>query len=197
MSRHTIRSAASARSDRGFTIIEMLVVVTLILAVTAVVAPTFRVTPTREVENMAYLVAAHLELARDGALGRRRMIRVDFNEANSTYTAYIDHDGDGSIGAVPAEVQAFAEFGVRELEGLVEFGRGSADPLPGDAGSGAITLTDDRLFLDNQGVPTPWGTMGTIYLTHAQEPSAVSAVSIASSGSFKTWRWWPELNEWR
>lgn len=199
-----VRAGAQAIRERrvagraGFTLIELLVVVTLVLALTSIIAPTFRMSPTRQVENMAYLLVAHLEMARTEALGSRRLIRVDFDAAGGTYTAYFDHDDDGTIGAVAAEIGAFPEFGTRELEDLMVFGRGSiSTPAPGDPGSDEVTFTNDRFSLDNQGIPTPWGTMGTIYITHQRDSDAVSAISVASSGSFKAWRWWPDPGEWR
>lgn len=187
-----------AAERAGFTLIELLVVVTLILALTSIVAPTFRMSPTRQVENMAHLIVAHLEMARAEALGGRRLIRIDFDASAGTYTAYLDHDDDGSIGAVAAEISAFPEFGTRELEDLIVFGVGSVStPAPGDPGSDEITFTSDRFSIDNQGIPTPWGTMGTIYITHQRDAQAVSAITVASSGSFKAWRWWPDPGEWR
>ena len=184
--------------DAGFTLIELVVAVTLMLIMTSILAPNFRMSPTRRVENMAYLIGAHLEMARTHSLGNRRLVRVDFDVVNATYTAYADHDDDDAITAVADEIQAFPGFGVRSLDDLVIFGRGSASSsAPGDSGSGAVTMANDRFSLDRQGVPTPWGLMGTIYLTHSRDNSAVSAISIASSGSFKVWRWWPDPGEWR
>ena len=189
--------APVAPREAGFTIIELLVVVTLLLALTAIVAPTFRISPSRRVENTAYLMVAHLELARTRAMGNRQMVRIDFDVSGGTYTAYADHDSNGAITAIAAEIQAFPEFGVRELDDLVIFGRGAASALPGDSGSGAVTLSNDRVSLDNQGIPVPWGTMGTIYLTHSRDNSAVSAISVSSSGSFKAWRWSPDAGAWQ
>jgi prepilin-type N-terminal cleavage/methylation domain-containing protein len=196
-----MKSNVTGRRDSahaGFTLIEILMVVTILLVITSIIAPTFRMSPTRQVENMAHLIAAHLELARTDALGSRHLIRVDFDVSARTYTAYADHDDDGTIGAVAAEIGAFPDFGTRTLEDLIDFGRGSSTTgAPGDSGSGEVTFTNDRFSLDNQGIPTPWGTMGAIYLTHQRDASAVAAITVASSGSFKAWRWWPVPGEWR
>lgn len=181
----------------GFTIIELLVVVTLIAAMTSIIAPTFRMSESRQVENMAHLIVAHLELARTEALGNRQLVRVDFDTSAQSYTAYSDHDEDDAIGAVAAERAAFPEFGIRNLEDLVVFGRGSASAVPGDAGTGSITLANNRVLLDAQGLPSPWGTMGTIYLVHSRDNAAVSAISVSSSGAFKAWRWVAGAGEWR
>jgi prepilin-type N-terminal cleavage/methylation domain-containing protein len=193
MSQHVRADARRA----GFTIIELVVVVTIIGVMTMIIAPTFRVSEERRVENMAHLLVSQLEMARTQALGSRQYIRVDFNEAAGTYVAYADHNGDATITGVAAEIAAFPEFGNRTLDALLVFGRGVAPVLPGDAGTEPITLASDRFLLDNQAIPTPWGTMGTIYITHSRDNAAVAAVSVASSGAFRAWRWMPALNQWR
>ena len=82
------------------------------------------------------------------------------------------------------------------IDGLILVRRIHA-AVPGDAGVGAVTLPSNQLELSVQGVPTPWGTMGTIYLVSPRDNDAVSAISVASSGSFKAWRWYPDDSEWR
>jgi type II secretory pathway pseudopilin PulG len=181
----------------GFSLIELVIVVSLVLIVGSMVASTFRISPIRRVENMAHQLAAHLELARTDALNNRHKGRVVFDSTGSSYTAYVDHDDDDSITEVAAEAIAFQAFGTRRLQDLVIFGRGAAAKIPGDAGDGGITLTSDELNLSEQGFPEPWGTMGTIYLVHERDNTAVAAISVASSGSFKAWRWWPDPGEWR
>ncbi|MEM7417449.1 MAG: GspH/FimT family pseudopilin [Gemmatimonadota bacterium] len=187
-----------SRIERGgFTLIELILVVVLISIMTSIVAPMWRVSPARRVENMAHLLATQLELARNEALSERAMIRVDFDVTGDAYVAYVDHDGNDSIAASAPEIAAFPAFGSRTLERFVEFGRGSASAVPGDATAGAVTLPSNQLLLSDQGVPEPWGTMGTIYLTHSEDNSAVAAISVASSGSFKAWKWDAGSSTWR
>ena len=178
--------------------IELVVVVLIIGVMTAIIAPTFRMSEERRVENMAHLMVAHLEMARTQALGNRQMVRIDFDAANATYVAYGDHNDDDVVTGVAAEIAAFPEFGTRTLDDLLVFGRGSATTFPGDiAGSDPVTLTNDRVTLDNQALPTPWGSMGTIYITHSRDNTAVAAVSVASSGAFRAWRWMPATGVWQ
>ena len=146
---------------------------------------------------MARQIVSHLELARSNALGSRQITKIVFDETAGTYTAYVDHDRDSNITQTFDEVTAFAEFGERDLEGFIEFGRGNASTIPGDPSLLPVTLTDNVLDLTIQGVPEPWGTMGTVYLVHERDADAVAAISIASSGSFKSWRWSPGAGEWR
>ncbi len=189
----------SPRGAHGFTIVELVMVMAITIIMVGIVAPLLTVSPSRRVEGMAYQMAAHLELARTNALGKRLMTQVFFDETARTYTAYVDHDRDGNITQHPStvEVLAFPEFGARELERFVDFGRGNASTVPGDPSLDAVTLTSATLDLSVQGVPEPWGTMGTVYLVHRDDKDAVMAISIASSGSFKAWRWSPGGGEWR
>ena len=180
----------------GFTLIELILVLTLVSVMASIIAPVLRITPAREVQNAAALLATQLELARTEALAERRMVRVDFNVGGGTFVAYADHDGNDSISAVAAETAAFPAFGTRTLPDLLAFGRGSASALPGDPGVGAVTLPSNQLLLSDQGLPEPWGTMGTIYITHSRESSAVAAVFVSSAGSFKAWRWDSDAGAW-
>jgi type II secretion system protein H len=181
----------------GFTLIEMILVVVLVSIMTSIIAPMWRLSPAQRVENAAYTIATELELARSEALSARRLVRVVFDVGAGTYAAFEDHDEDGTIGGTADELAAFPAFGLRTLHSQVTFGRGSASAVPGDAGVGAVTLASNQLDLSVQGVPTPWGTMGTIYLVSSLDSDAVSAISVASSGSFKAWRWYPDEGEWR
>jgi type II secretory pathway pseudopilin PulG len=187
----------SPRGASGFTVIELVIVMSMMVILVGIVAPRMRVSPTRRVQGMAHQIAGHLELARTRALGQRQLTRVVFDENDRTYTAYVDHDRDGSLSnnGTSDEVEAFFEFGERELQMFVDFGRGNASTIPGDPSLDAVTLASNTLDLSTQGVPDPWGTTGTIYLVHEDDPDAVAAISIASSGSFRAWRWFQ--GEWQ
>ena len=191
------RETHAPQGARGFTVIELVIVMSMMVIMVGVVAPKLQVSPTRRVEGMARQIAAHLELARSRALGQRQLTKVVFDESGRTYTAYVDHNRDGNITEVAAEVSPFFEFGERELEMFVNFGRGNASTIPGDPSLLAVTLASNTLDLTVQGVPEPWGTTGTVYLVHKDDPNAVTAISIASSGSFKTWRWSADAGEWQ
>ena len=189
------RGKHSPRGVRGFTVIELVMVMSMMVILVGIVAPRIRVSPTRRVQGVAHQMVGHLELARSRALGQRQLTRVVFDETNRTYTAYVDHDRNDNITEIAVEVEAFFEFGERELDMFVEFGRGNASTIPGDPSLDAITLTSNTLDLSVRGVPEPWGTTGTVYLVHQDDPDAVFAISIASSGSFKAWRWFQ--GEWQ
>ncbi len=185
------------RRVHGFTIIELLMVMVILTVTLSIVAPRFQMSASRRVEVAAGEMVARLELARSHALGQRQITRIVFDETAGTYTAYVDHDRDGNITESANEVTAFPEFGDRSLRAPVEFGRGNALAIPGDPSPEAVTLMDNTLDLSAQGVPEPWGTMGTVYLVHRDDRDAVSAISFASSGSFTAWRWAAGSGEWQ
>ena len=187
----------SPRGTDGFTVIELVIVMAILVIMVGIVAPKMQVSNLRRVEGMAHQLAAELEMARSNALGKRFMTQIVFDDKDRTYTAYVDDDRDGDIKQQKQEIDAWPEFGERELEMYVNFGQGNASPVPGDPSLDPVTLTDATLSLSVQGVPEPWGTMGTVYLVHRDDPDAVMAISVASSGSFKVWRWSSGGSEWR
>ena len=188
-------SKRSRRGASGFTVVELVIVMSMMVILVGIVAPRLQVSPSRRVEGMARQMVAHLELARSRALGQRQMTRVVFDENKRTYTAYVDHNRDGNVNGNNNEIEPFPEFGERELEMFVDFGRGNASTVPGDPSLQAVTLTSNRLDLSVQGVPEPWGTTGTVYLVHRDDQDVVAAISITSAGSFKAWRWFG--GEWQ
>ena len=185
------------RGNRGFTLVELVIVLTVMSVFLSMAMPHLQQRPSLQVHGVARMLGAHLELARANALGQRFETRIVFDESDDSYTAYVDHDRDGNFTLSQTERAAFPAFGVRELEGLVLFGRGDASKIPGDAAEGAVTLTGGVLDMNTQGIPEPRGTMGTVYLVHRDDPTAVSAVSISSSGSFQSWRWSEGEGVWK
>jgi type II secretory pathway pseudopilin PulG len=177
--------------------VELVIVVSLMVILISTVAPRLQPSASLQVQRAGRQLATHLEMARTQALAERMEVEVVFYESTRRYIAYADDDRDGSIAQSDAEMYAFQRFGSRELDGAVTYGRGSASLIPGDDSVDPVTLTDNTLTLSVQGMPAPWGTMGTVYLVHRNDPMAVGAVSIAASGSFKAWRWDPTAEEWR
>ena len=176
-------------TERGFTLVELLMVVVIMAAMFAFTAPILRVSPQRRVQTAARQLAADLDLARTRAMATKAIARLAFDSAAGTYIGYLDHDADGLITQIGAETQELGGFGERELGRDVVFGRGNATAAPGDTMSGAITFANSRIEFDGRGVTRPFGTRGTIYLTHSNDADAVTAVSISGSASFKVWIW--------
>ncbi|MGH9258793.1 MAG: pilus assembly FimT family protein, partial [Acidimicrobiales bacterium] len=71
---------------RGFTIIELVVVLAVMAIAMAVALPRFRLTPSHKVRSAANQLVRDLELARTRALGTKRKVRVQFDIASGSYT---------------------------------------------------------------------------------------------------------------
>ena len=173
---------------KGFTLIEMLIVITLMSIMVAIAIPFMRVSPTRKVRIQATQLKRDLELARTRALSTKASTRLKFDQTDESYTGYADDDDDGKILEKAAETLALRGFGRRELDGAVQYGRGNAGAVPGDtAGSGAVTFLTDYVEFNGRGVTLPFGTRGAVYFVHRDDSDAVAAVSVTGSGSIKMW----------
>ena len=177
------------RGRRGFSLLEVVVVLVLFGAVLSITLGRLRISEEREVEMASSEVVRLLDMARAKAIATRRGVRVRFDGVNARVTAYLDHDRDGTITESQTEQDAFQGFGTQKLRRGVRFGRGSASAFPGDSLSGAITLPGEALEFDSRGIPTPLGTSGVLYIRHNAEESVVAAISVTGSASFRLWRW--------
>lgn len=182
MSRNTF-----PRAPRGFTIIELLAVVAIVSIMMAIILPKFRVSEKTEVQLAGIQLAQDLDVARTRALSTREMVRVAFKTTARKYGGYLDDNGDGSIAESDAEWQALRGFGVRELPARIQYSRGAAGAIPGDAGSGAVSFPDGRIEFDSRGLTMPMGTRGVVYLANEKDPYAVVAVQVTPSGNVRFW----------
>jgi prepilin-type N-terminal cleavage/methylation domain-containing protein len=172
---------------RGFTLIEVLIVVVLIGMMLGIVVPRFRVSEATRARQAADQLVRDLEAVRSRALASRSLARVTFDAVAGTYTGYLDTDRDGALAQSALESTALAVFRTRLLEADVQIGRGAEPDLPGYAGAGAVTLTNGRVDFDSRGLTTPLGTSGVVYLRSTTDTSAISAVSISAAGAMRTW----------
>ncbi len=177
----------STRARRGFTIIELLAVVAIVGIMMAIILPKFRVSEATEVQLAGIQLAQDLDVARTRALSTREMVRVAFNLDTRKYGGYLDDDGNGTIVESDAEWQALHGFGVRELPARVQYSRGAAGAIPGDASSGAVTFPDGRIEFDSRGLTMPMGTRGVVYLANENDPYAVVAIQLTPSGNVRFW----------
>jgi prepilin-type N-terminal cleavage/methylation domain-containing protein len=173
---------------KGLTLIEMMVVLVVIAMMLSMVAPLFKATPSQTVRAAARQLGRDLELVRTRALSSKSAVEVVFNVSGNSYTAYLDDNRDGVFGETTAERQALAAGFPVTLAGGVAFGRGTAAHAPGDStSSGANTFTNNRLTFGTNGITTPFGTAGTIYVVSTKTPGTVAAVSVSGAGSLKVW----------
>ena len=74
----------SLRGTDGFTVVELVIVMSILVIMVGIVAPRLQVSASRRVEGVAHQMAAHLEVARTNALGKRLITQVVFDESART-----------------------------------------------------------------------------------------------------------------
>jgi prepilin-type N-terminal cleavage/methylation domain-containing protein len=172
---------------RGFSLIEVLIVVVLIGIMMAIVVPRFRVSQVTKTRQAADQLVRDLEAVRSRALATRSVARIAVDPVTGTYIGYLDNDRDGTLSQSAAETTALEVFRTRALDSDVRFGRGGAPDLPGFPGAGSVTLPNSRVDFDARGLTTPLGTRGVVYLTSVTDAKAVTAVSISAAAGIQAW----------
>jgi prepilin-type N-terminal cleavage/methylation domain-containing protein len=176
------------RRRRGFSLVEVLIVVVLVGLMMAIVVPRFRVSGTTRARAAADQLVRDLEAARSRALASRSITRLAINTVTKSYTGYLDSDRDGVLGQTAAETAALGGFQSRTLDQYVRMGRnGSTPDLPGYPGAGTTTLPNSRVDFDSRGLTTPLGTKGVLYLISTRDTTAVAAVSVSGAGAIQSW----------
>ena len=170
----------------GFTLIEILIVIAVIGIMLTIALPYMRVSPQTKVRSAGRDLVRYLEAIRTRALAAKKNVRLTFDLADDSYTAYLDDDGDGTFDQTVAESQAVG-IGTRRLRTGTVFGMGNVSELPNYPGAGPVTFADNRVEFNTRGITTPFGVRGVVYIMYRDDPNAVSAVSVSGSASFKVW----------
>lgn len=95
-----MRKYEEKRCSKGFTIIEIMIVV-VILSIAALMAiPTITSAADMQVRSAANQIAAHLDYAKNMAITHQRAYAVVFDPAGESYEVYTDRTGDNVVDVV-------------------------------------------------------------------------------------------------
>jgi len=154
-------------NTKGFTLIEMVIVVVLFGVISSLAIPKLRMSPQAKLRGEARVLVRSLEAARSLAMSRKKEVRVTFGS-------------DGRVSTFLSD----SLVSVMSLGNGAEFASDGVSPLPGYPAGGPVTFEGSEVKFDARGLPVPRGTRGVVYLGNG---GANSAVTVAGSGSFKAW----------
>ncbi len=192
------------RQTGGFTLVEVLIVILMIGVLSALVAPTLaRVTPAELASEGAEDLAQAMRLARYRAVAMNRRVYFDFQPSGTPnfYTAYVNLGDPADVPTgTPAEITAANIPVLNDTQGsmrgadlpeAIVFATGHAASGPGGApATSALVLPSNPLIFGPRGtVEWPDGSLatGVVYVSHADHPSRVRAITVARSGMIKVW----------
>ena len=193
------------RSTRGFTIIEMMIVLTMLAIVITVGAPSFTgFVQEGRAKSGIRSVAVSMQTARLKAINANRRAYIDFSPgaltpADSFYTIWLDVDADLTFDTGEADSSGLAmpdsKGGVNgfKLPQGVKFGVSGVAAGP----DGMAIATDGVDFGGNDYVSFNGrgnaSSSGLVIIT--AENGSVYAATLTTLGAVRTWRW--EDNTWK
>jgi prepilin-type N-terminal cleavage/methylation domain-containing protein len=178
-------AAARWRSVRGFTLLELLLVVTIMGVLTGVaIGITPRVVRSMKGDSIAQQLNGFLRNAREQAIARRRNIRVAATDEDTVASTQVDVPaGTTPLGFVDLEggLQFIAFSALGDTPDL--FGAGAPIVFSGPA---PHAFTSEGTFVDANGDPSN----GTLFLARRDQPETAVAVTIfGPTAALHTWRW--------
>jgi prepilin-type N-terminal cleavage/methylation domain-containing protein len=180
------RHRRRAYSDRGFTLIEILVALGLIAVMSAIAAMVMPgAARSASDDSGASRVASVLRTAREQAISQRRNIRVTFTAPNQIVVTRIN---------VPATTTT--TLGTTILESGITFQLFASVPDTPDAfgnltaaafgAATSVMFSSEGTFVDQNGDPAN----GTVFLGRAADPLSARAVTVfGPTALIRQWRW--------
>ncbi len=166
------RRGPAARDGRGYSLVELLVVLGLVCALLTAAVPSFdRAAETAEVAGAARYLASVVARARLDAARRQRSVAIRFlRQSPTAFVVVADGDGDGvRADDIAAGVDRVTRPDDRLEDHFPRARFGIGGPLPAIDDTRMLTASDDpvRFGVADQLTLTPFGTAtgGTAYLT--------------------------------
>jgi len=184
--RHRQHLAARARSARGFSLIELLMVVAIIGVLASIaIGVTPGIINSTKGQGGAAQVASAFRRAREIAISRRRNVRVTFQGTNQLVLEQVNVPGPGFTPIETLTLEGriqYNTFGIADTPDL--FGNGAAVQISGAAG--LPMFTSEGMFTDSNGDPAN----ATITLGIPGQVSTANAVTIlGATATIRQFRW--------
>jgi prepilin-type N-terminal cleavage/methylation domain-containing protein len=178
-------ACSAQRGANGFTLVELLVVVTLICIISAVAVPAFCAYYEKGCIMAAISeIAGMIKEAKHSALADGRYYAIGFDPDVGKVSLISGKGRDDKWNT--ADDQVVRSFRLAEKGGGLCFGYGGYGPLSGlAAASDGISFPNNNTLVCN---PELTGTAGTVYLI-TRRGSAMAIVMNSEDFGYKLWRW--------
>jgi prepilin-type N-terminal cleavage/methylation domain-containing protein len=177
-------STRAGHARRGFTMVEMVIVIVILGILTAVGVTRLRETPRQAADGAARRVVQDIELARTRAYASRTAVRLVVDD--TSYRFFLDADRDSAFTESAAERDAYGSGAERLLDPRLRFGRGTLPAVPGDTTT-FVPGTPLRFRFDRRGIPEPFGATFTLYVGHTADARSASALTVTAAGNVRLW----------
>jgi prepilin-type N-terminal cleavage/methylation domain-containing protein len=178
---------------RGFTIVELVLVMVIMGMMAAIALPRLRVSPQQEVEGEARRVLQSLELARSRAYASRAAVLVAISDDRVTF--FLDDNRDSSFAMARTEVAAFGPGAEIVLPAGLRLRQGAPGPVPGDSTTARQASIVQLVRIAPRGSPDPFGSQFTLYVSSATDDRATAAITMTPAGNVRYWTY--DAGGWR
>jgi len=179
------------RDKKGFTMIELLIVVAIIAVTAAVAIPNIiSWIPTIRVNSAARDLVSEMQLARMKAVSERNNYVITFDTSTNQYSIYDDGDNDGAEASeLVKTVDVDTDYSGIQF-GYVAGKNPSNDDITGSVQFGATSSPIRETFIPN-------GTanlMGSVYLIPTEDIAGSRrdrqrAITVILTGRIKLWKY--------
>ncbi len=194
-----LRAFGSARGDRGFTVLELLITIIILSVLLGIAIPSFSSwLPKYRLRGAARDIYSNLQLAKMTAVKDRAQCGILFNVAGNSYQVISSGDNrtwESASGGPGGDDRILKEVRFSEYGSGVGYGHGTATrtatTTPDTSWDNNVTFPGDGVVFDSRGmILSPSGagsTGGYVYMQNNR--NSTHAIGVWSSGVIIMTRW--------